>query len=251
MVECQPSCTCSERRSGCRPGGRRAQSSSSCSVATSMALCGAGCGLEPRKACRLCPCLGRKPRARVGRELQSAPFGRGASCFMLRAMPSPPWRRFGQLSKLKESGWRKARRGSACPQLDHLPNEKWTHWDLNPGPSACEADVMPLHHEPHGISARICCSLSPVLAQRPVRRTFCYKLHGQLEASESPSPEFAPRPQTRMSHAQWPASARRAQSGNSAAGSQPGLLGESRASRRDGQWKLNQLYFGFPSGIIR
>ena len=24
----------------------------------------------------------------------------------------------------------------------------WTHWDLNPGPSACEADVIPLHHEP-------------------------------------------------------------------------------------------------------
>ena len=25
----------------------------------------------------------------------------------------------------------------------------WTHWDLNPGPSACEADVIPLHHEPN------------------------------------------------------------------------------------------------------
>ena len=25
----------------------------------------------------------------------------------------------------------------------------WTHWDLNPGPSACEADVIPLHHVPH------------------------------------------------------------------------------------------------------
>ena len=24
----------------------------------------------------------------------------------------------------------------------------WTHWDLNPGPSACEADVIPLHHVP-------------------------------------------------------------------------------------------------------
>ena len=23
------------------------------------------------------------------------------------------------------------------------------NWDLNPGPSACEADVMPLHHVPH------------------------------------------------------------------------------------------------------
>ena len=26
---------------------------------------------------------------------------------------------------------------------------KWTHLDLNPGPSACEADVIPLHHVPH------------------------------------------------------------------------------------------------------
>ena len=26
----------------------------------------------------------------------------------------------------------------------------WAHWDLSPGPSACGADVMPLHHVPHG-----------------------------------------------------------------------------------------------------
>ena len=26
---------------------------------------------------------------------------------------------------------------------------QWTHWDLNPGPSACEEDVIPLHHEPN------------------------------------------------------------------------------------------------------
>ena len=25
---------------------------------------------------------------------------------------------------------------------------QWTHWDLNPGPSACKADVIPLHHVP-------------------------------------------------------------------------------------------------------
>ena len=24
----------------------------------------------------------------------------------------------------------------------------WTHWGLSPGPSACEADVIPLHHVP-------------------------------------------------------------------------------------------------------
>ena len=26
--------------------------------------------------------------------------------------------------------------------------QKWTHWGLNPGPSACGADVIPLHHVP-------------------------------------------------------------------------------------------------------
>ena len=31
----------------------------------------------------------------------------------------------------------------------------WTHWGLNPGPSACEADVIPLHHVPHGKYIRI------------------------------------------------------------------------------------------------
>ena len=25
----------------------------------------------------------------------------------------------------------------------------WTHWGLSPGSSACEADVIPLHHEPN------------------------------------------------------------------------------------------------------
>ena len=33
-------------------------------------------------------------------------------------------------------------------------NEAWTHWDLNPGPSACEADVIPLHHVPLSASCR-------------------------------------------------------------------------------------------------
>ena len=28
-------------------------------------------------------------------------------------------------------------------------NNIWTHWGLSPGPSACEADVIPLHHVPH------------------------------------------------------------------------------------------------------
>ena len=28
------------------------------------------------------------------------------------------------------------------------PIAYWTHWGLNPGPSAREADVIPLHHVP-------------------------------------------------------------------------------------------------------
>ena len=38
---------------------------------------------------------------------------------------------------------RREREGASRTQ-----HEKWTHWDLNPGPSACEADVIPLHHVP-------------------------------------------------------------------------------------------------------
>ena len=32
--------------------------------------------------------------------------------------------------------------------MTHTKRDKWTHWDLNPGPSACGADVIPLHHVP-------------------------------------------------------------------------------------------------------
>ena len=40
---------------------------------------------------------------------------------------------------------------SRCKQ--QCGNKIWTHWDLNPGPSACEADVIPLHHVPLADSA--------------------------------------------------------------------------------------------------
>ena len=48
--------------------------------------------------------------------------------------------------------------GCACPQPgmaaaahhDEI-QQKWTHWGLNPGPSACEADVIPLHHVPGSV----------------------------------------------------------------------------------------------------
>ena len=36
-----------------------------------------------------------------------------------------------------------------------VEKESWTHWDLNPGPSACGADVIPLHHVPGRL--RTCC----------------------------------------------------------------------------------------------
>ena len=37
---------------------------------------------------------------------------------------------------------------SACAHVGLLMIYTWTHWDLNPGPSACGADVIPLHHVP-------------------------------------------------------------------------------------------------------
>ena len=47
--------------------------------------------------------------------------------------------------------------GPASPAQASKPKgkAKWTLWDLNPGPSACEADVMPLHHEPLMLRAQI------------------------------------------------------------------------------------------------
>ena len=36
-------------------------------------------------------------------------------------------------------------------RLSKSEKKDWTHWDLNPGPSACEADLIPLHHVPHAI----------------------------------------------------------------------------------------------------
>ena len=44
---------------------------------------------------------------------------------------------------------------------------KWTHWDLNPGPSACEADVIPLHHVPDAkMSLQTSSPCSSLVAQR-------------------------------------------------------------------------------------
>ena len=46
----------------------------------------------------------------------------------------------------RRSGTHRTRRNMVLRLQSNL--EKWTHWDLNPGPSACEADVIPLHHVP-------------------------------------------------------------------------------------------------------
>ena len=36
----------------------------------------------------------------------------------------------------------------------------WTHWGLNPGPSACRADVIPLHHVPDEILCLVATDMS-------------------------------------------------------------------------------------------
>ena len=46
----------------------------------------------------------------------------------------------------------RATRNNAPRRTKLVEGDKWTHWDLNPGPSACGADVMPLHHAPDGRS---------------------------------------------------------------------------------------------------
>ena len=58
-------------------------------------------------------------------------------------------------SPLASSGCCNCGRRPKCMPTPHAPTHAspvaklWTHWDLSPGPSACEADVMPLHHVPH------------------------------------------------------------------------------------------------------
>ena len=37
---------------------------------------------------------------------------------------------------------------STARPLANLTPRAWTHWGLNPGPSACKPDVIPLHHVP-------------------------------------------------------------------------------------------------------
>ena len=53
---------------------------------------------------------------------------------------------------------------------------KWTHWVLNPGPSAREADVIPLHHVPDGNNDGQC---SLVFHQN----CLCRRCHSLIEAA--------------------------------------------------------------------
>ena len=45
----------------------------------------------------------------------------------------------------------------------------WTHWGLNPGPSACDVDVIPLHHVPDGLLELIPVFLFSVAHRGPIR----------------------------------------------------------------------------------
>ena len=92
---------------------------------------------------------------RLGRDFESSGFSRDRplhrarlqkASFPLYSVPrcaccacarTPDQRIFGQMVCGRR--WLLVQR--ACPK-------NWTHWDLNPGPSACGADVIPLHHEP-------------------------------------------------------------------------------------------------------
>ena len=47
----------------------------------------------------------------------------------------------------------------------------WTHWGLNPGPSACKADVIPLHHVPIcGSNPDACAAIGNLPSRRWSRR---------------------------------------------------------------------------------
>ena len=66
--------------------------------------------------------------------------GREAAGALEHAVDTMPPRSRGDLSpRLPTAGSEAGALGYCGP---------WTHWDLNPGPSTCGADVMPLHHVP-------------------------------------------------------------------------------------------------------
>ena len=112
----------------------------------------------------MAPCRASMPRSHGG---QGGPRGRAAAgtgydviswwvCGLPLGICAPtgdPRTWVG--SPLASSGCCNCGRRPKCMPTPHAPTHAspvaklWTHWDLSPGPSACEADVMPLHHVPH------------------------------------------------------------------------------------------------------
>ena len=103
--------------------------------------------------------------------LEKKPGAQGVSCQIWQP-PPPHLKVLGHKGRLRGIATRTTLPGPTSPERRHTSRNKsttepfvrsskcicvplphpslviWTHWDLNPGPSACEADVMPLHHAP-------------------------------------------------------------------------------------------------------
>ena len=91
-----------------------------------------------------------------------------------KVLPSraPCRQRYGQArykadktAQLKRCLWRwQEDERSLSPAREHAACCAWTHWGVSPGPSACEADVIPLHHVPlshcsHGVTHTKTCQV--------------------------------------------------------------------------------------------
>ena len=105
-------------------------------------IVGAGgpfCGPRGARLLRVALPSARTPQALGAREIltlrQGAPFWDSSNPFA---------RHIESFLNL----WRNVRVVSCQAAICRTAQTRWTHWDLNPGPSACEADVMPLHHVP-------------------------------------------------------------------------------------------------------
>ena len=78
------------------------------------------------------------------------------------------------------------------PSQDNWTQDNWTHWESNPGPSACEADVIPLHHaafdQIHG--DEMCMHTSMTLLFLKQARTTIINpfVHVLIQVFKAPSP---------------------------------------------------------------
>ena len=105
--------------------------------------------------CRWCTCIGiacvsRRPCMNQTHGEHTRP-----ATTLSSALGVPPWPRQLQFdSTFGQSYVHTTRSHQQCEGYAIVRKREpnmWTHWDLNPGPSACEADVIPLHHEPVGL----------------------------------------------------------------------------------------------------